>query len=64
MAVVLKLFLYPVSLSHGTVSLAAMNHGTLKLEVGNSKGDSETQTWEFSLLTRVSKYCTWTILYM
>jgi transposase len=35
MAVVLKFFLSPVSLSHGTVSLAAMNHGTLKLEVVN-----------------------------
>ena len=39
-----------------------MNNGTLKLEVGDSKGDLETQTWEFSFLTKVSKYCTGTVL--
>jgi hypothetical protein len=44
------------SLSRGTVSLAAIYHGTLKLEVGNNKGDLETQTWEFSLLKRAPKY--------
>ena len=39
MAAVLKTSPLSRSLSRGTISLAAMNYGTLKPEVGNSKGD-------------------------